>query len=231
MNAGKSNQKKQTADYGEIRRQWKAGKKAREIAAALNCSTATVFRAIRKAGAEFRALNCRRNFAADKESQVRAMTAAGKNVSEIAQETGLSEMTIYNFWHRNGLRPIQAPKPKKRRRVKKEITAEQREIVLDIAGRAGTWTEIQHASGLSLHECELVLKEADLWPKPVNEAREDIDPPWWPEPGAPEYPDDFILKPEHRARLNEVRQWRLEGKPMTERNRKTKEKEGSEWKT
>lgn len=147
-----------------------SGEESRGISAALNCSESTVFRAIRTTSAEFKALNCRRKFAADKESQIRAMTAAGKNVSEIARATGLSEMTIYNFWHRNGLRPIQAPKPKKRRRVKKEITAEQREIVLDIAGRAGTWTEIQHASGLSLHECELVLKEADLWTKSISKS-------------------------------------------------------------
>lgn len=230
MNAKKSKKGTQAPNFERIRRLWEAGKTAREICAEIGCSSSTIYRAI-SADADFRARNRRGNYAADKEDQIRAMTAAGKKAEEIARETGLSQMTIYNFWIRNGLRRKPEPEPKpKPIPKKKEVTAEQREIILDLAGRAAPWDEITETTGLSVHVCERVLKEADLWPKPVNEDREDEDPPWWPEPGAQKYPDEFVLKPEDRARLNEVIKWRNEGAPMTERNRKRKEKEGAEWK-
>ena len=102
-----------------------------------------------------------------------------------------------------------------------EVTDEQREIIVDLAGLARPWSEIIEASGLSLHVCERVLKEADLWPKPTLDWQEvhveEEDPPWFPPPGSKEYPDGFLLKPEDRARLEEVRK---ERRRFEEENRK-----------
>jgi len=155
--------------------------------------------------------------------------AAGMSYKQIAAILSVSYSTIAQFVRSHGMnRMVRKPSARKERkprvRAVDRVTPEQCETIVEMAGRAETYRAIREATGLGEHVINEVLKREGLWPKPCRyDLDDDYDPPWWPDPNdpLPDYGDEFVLKPEHRARLEEVRYRRRIGRPIVQRQFKT----------
>lgn len=172
-------------------------------------------------------LRCRRShLPADKVSE---LLKNGNSYGAVAAIMGVSYATIARLARDLGLNRM-ARKPKTPRKERKprvravdRVTPEQCETIVEMAGRAETYRAISEATGIGRRVINEVLKREGLWPKPCRFEQDDCDPPWWPDPNdpLPDYGDDFVLKPEHRARLEEVRYRRRIGRPIVQRQYKT----------
>lgn len=135
------------------------------------------------------------------------MTEAGESDKRIAETTGLSVDQVLRYRRRHGYLKSR----------KHAVTEQQRRVIIEMAGEGQSWNKIRSAAQTTKTQAEKILKESGLWPKPNNFAynySHNDDPPWWPDPGAPTYNDDFVLKPEHRVRLEYVRYRRNIGRPI-----------------
>ena len=156
--------------------------------------------------------------------KVSELLTIGNSYGAVAEIMGVSYATIARHARILGLnRTARNPKPRKERKPRvraiDRVTPEQCETIVEMAGRAETYRAIREATGLGRHTINEVLKREGLWPKPSRYDQDDCDPPWWPDPNdpLPDYGDDFVLKPEHRARLEEVRYRRRIGRPIVQR--------------
>ena len=206
-----------------VLRRYAEGMPIRQIAAEVGRNQWQVQEALER-HPEFYAQHRRRGRIELIAEEVEALIKAGNTYGTIAAITGCSHSTVWRFAKANGMDwKARKPADPKQPRVKPItlVTPEQCETIVEMAGRAETYRAIIEATGLGEHTINLVLKREGLWPKPKRILRsEDFDPPWWPEPGSPTYPDDFVLKPADRARLEYVRYRRNIGRPILARQYK-----------
>lgn len=139
---------------------------------------------------------------------IRQMLADGANYVEIAEALGVWPGTVRRYCAKRG---YAAP----------EIPAETREKVLDLARAGESWRVIAQESGLTTHFAKAVCRKAGLWPKPQKNRIYDPedDEIWFPPADAPDYGDDFQLKPHHRERLEYVRRCLRQGKSVSGKHR------------
>ncbi len=140
---------------------------------------------------------------------VRRMRSCGASYVEIGEALGVGPGTVSRYCAKRG---YCAP----------EFPAETREKVLDLARAGEPWRVIVQESGLTIHFAKAVCRTAGLWPKPQKNRIYDPedDEIWFPPADAPDYGDNFQLKPQHRERLEHVRRCLRHGKSVSGKHRR-----------
>lgn len=145
--------------------------------------------------------------------RIKGLVAAGKPIEEVAAETGVSESTVYRIIKVPGEKTCLVNTSEKHAETIRAMTA---------AGKTGV--EIARVTGLSKSTIYNFWDRNGIRPEDASfRKHEEEDLPWFPGPDAPIYNDGFMLKPEHRARLEEVRFLRRIGTPIAQKHAKKKE--------
>ena len=190
---------------------WKEGLPYREIERRAGISEGYLSKIIR-IDPEFARFKRKKN-PFDYAEQISLMRAQGANIRQIAKMLHLSIPAVSHVVNSNGYhRPRKTPRPVKPSAP--PLSEEKKQLIIDLASQAKSWNEILLAADCTLYMARRVLRQNGLWPKPTIPRVMDEDQPWFPEDGAPTYNDNFVLKPEHRTRLEYVQFRRMNGDPI-----------------
>lgn len=137
------------------------------------------------------------------DTDILRLRADGLKYREIAKKLGCSYYSVVRLCKKNASPVVVYKEPEF------NYTDDQVEAVLDLAGLAAPYRVIKAVTGLSRSHVDKILIKYDLYPKPSISNGQPPDPEdiedYHPAPSDPKYPDDFELKPHHRARLEAIK--------------------------